>query len=472
MMFLLRKLADKGHTIVLVTHATNNINSCDYVCFLCAGGRLAYFGPPEEAKVYFGKTDFAEIYTSLEPTEDNPSIPEEAEARFKTSPQYQQYVVQPLRTGSTDTSSFDGARAKEITRPKRGNPFKQFILLAQRQVELLRNNTSNLILLFLQAPVIGLLLVLMFNFEVGTGIFNADKVAPCAPQIFASSAVSATNPTGSLGIKTGKNDTIDCNRIINYLKTDSQGQAFANQKGSVNAALQDFIVPGTALNAQTALFIAAFIPVLFGCVNGVREIVKENAIYRRERTVNLGIAPYLLSKILVWGVVSLIQSAELLIIIEIFEPLQQGVFLPVLLEAYISLALAGLAGLMIGLTASAFAANEDSATSLLPFILIPQLVFAGTEIPLKDYVLQIAATAFPTRWAMSALGTSIGLHSDKVGGDKLFGNDTTFHGTLFSTFSKADATNRILISWIALVAITLVLTTLVGVGLKLKDSRK
>src|SRR5260370_2072923 len=29
MMFLLRKLADKGHTIVLVTHATNNINACD-----------------------------------------------------------------------------------------------------------------------------------------------------------------------------------------------------------------------------------------------------------------------------------------------------------------------------------------------------------------------------------------------------------------------------------------------------------
>ncbi len=65
MMYLLRKLADAGHTVVLVTHATNNINACDYVCFLAQGGRLAYFGPPDEAKSYFGKTDFAEIYTSL-----------------------------------------------------------------------------------------------------------------------------------------------------------------------------------------------------------------------------------------------------------------------------------------------------------------------------------------------------------------------------------------------------------------------
>src|SRR6476661_3866552 len=51
MMYLLRKLADKGHTIVLVTHATSNINVCDYVCFLAAGGRVAYFGPPEEAGI-------------------------------------------------------------------------------------------------------------------------------------------------------------------------------------------------------------------------------------------------------------------------------------------------------------------------------------------------------------------------------------------------------------------------------------
>ena len=34
MMVLLRRLADSGRTIVLVTHATNNINACDSVCFL------------------------------------------------------------------------------------------------------------------------------------------------------------------------------------------------------------------------------------------------------------------------------------------------------------------------------------------------------------------------------------------------------------------------------------------------------
>src|SRR5947209_11724316 len=96
MMALLRQLADRGRTIILVTHATNNINTCDYVCFLCRGGRLAYYGPPEEAKKFFGKTDFSEIYSALEPTEENPKIPEEAEARFKASADYRRYVAGPL----------------------------------------------------------------------------------------------------------------------------------------------------------------------------------------------------------------------------------------------------------------------------------------------------------------------------------------------------------------------------------------
>src|SRR5207249_1902159 len=128
MMYLLRKLADAGHTIVLVTHATNNINTCDYVCFLAQGGRLAYFGPPDEAKTYFGKTDFAEIYTSLEPTDGNPDVPEEAEARYKLSNEYQEYVVKPLRATMAEVTPGLNGQAKVMKRAKRGNPLKQFLL--------------------------------------------------------------------------------------------------------------------------------------------------------------------------------------------------------------------------------------------------------------------------------------------------------------------------------------------------------
>jgi len=475
MMYLLRKLADAGHTIVLVTHATNNINTCDYVCFLAQGGRLAYFGPPNEAKTYFGKTDFAEIYTSLEPTDENPDIPEEVEAKYKLSKEYQEYIAMPLRATPAEATPGLNGRPKAMKRPKRGNPFKQFLLLSRRNVELLKNDKNTLILLLLQAPLLALLLVLLVRFEVGTGIFDQNKVVQCSPQIIQTVVMTNANSPASpqpLGINTqGGSGPVDCTRIVNFLKTDTNGIAYAQAKGGVNAALQDFIVTGSGLNAERAVFLIAFIAVLFGVLNGTREIVKEVSIYRRERMVNLGIVPYVLSKILVLGVFALFQSAILLLIVDIFEPFQQSIFLPVLLELYITLALTALAGLLLGLTASAFAPNEDSANSLLPFILVPQLVFAGVEIALKDWILQIPAAIFPFRWAMVALGSSVGVHSDKVGGDSLFGNDSTYHGTLFSTFSQADATNRVLLAWAALGIIIVVLTILICIGLKRKDIR-
>ncbi|HET9224826.1 MAG TPA: FHA domain-containing protein, partial [Roseiflexaceae bacterium] len=66
MMYTLRRLADSGRTIVLVTHATANITQCDHVAFM-SDGRLVYFGPPEEALQFFNVTsgDFADIYTKL-----------------------------------------------------------------------------------------------------------------------------------------------------------------------------------------------------------------------------------------------------------------------------------------------------------------------------------------------------------------------------------------------------------------------
>ncbi len=476
MMFLLRQLADKGHTIVLVTHATNNINTCDYVCFLCQGGRLAFFGPPDDAKKYFGKTDFAEIYSSLEPTEANPKVPEEAAARFKVSEQYREFVLDPLRSGTS--SGVNGQVAVQpVKRPKRGNPLTQFFLLSQRNIELLKNDRATLLIMLLQAPLIALFLMLLIRFEVGAGIFDANKVVQCTPQIFTSSAVSQTNPAGSLGItptakqKNG-NGTVSCNLIQSFLQNDAAGKTYAQKNGGVAKALQDFIVIGDSINAQRALFLSAFIALLFGVINAIREIVKEGAIYRRERTVNLGIVPYLLSKILLLGLLALLQSGVLILVVNAFEPLHQGIFLPVLLECYITLLLASFAGLMIGLAVSAVAPNEDSATSLLPVILIPQLIFAGVEIPLKDAFTSTVAWFFPTRWVMAGLGSSLGLHADKLGGDVVFGDDPTYHGTLFSIYSQTDAMHRLWLAWGAMGATILVLAILTGVLLKRKDVRK
>ncbi|MEO8971705.1 MAG: FHA domain-containing protein [Ktedonobacteraceae bacterium] len=393
MMSLLRRLADRGRTIILVTHATNNINTCNYVCFLAQGGHLAYFGPPNEAKKYFDKTDFAEIYSTLEPTKEQPDIPAQAEARFLASSDYQRYVAEPLKEGQARQAQVQSkSTTQHIARQtrNRGQSWSQFILLSKRYLELLKNDTGNLLILLLQAPIIAIMLVLMARFEVGAGIFDANKLVQCRTQIVTASGPLAL-PQAQQTVQ------IDCSQVLTFLKNNPNGQAYASSQGGQEQALQNFIVLGPGADAQKILFIMAFATVLFGCINGTREIVKEAAIYRRERSVNLGILPYMFSKIVVLGLLCLLQSAVLTFVVELGEPLQQGIFLSPILETYITLTLTSLAGLMVGLTISAIAPNNDRAISLVPIILLPQVIFSGAIIALKDWFTQIIAVIFPTR---------------------------------------------------------------------------
>ncbi|HEX9038397.1 MAG TPA: FHA domain-containing protein [Ktedonobacterales bacterium] len=467
MMFLLRRLADRGHTIVLVTHATNNINSCDFVCFLSAGGRLAFFGPPEEAKTYFGKTDFAEIYTSLEPTDELPAIPAEAQSRFRASPEYARYIASPTHAAQASPrgrSPTEPASARQMTRAS-GKGWSQFLVLTRRYLELLRNDRVNLLILLLQAPVIALLLVVMLHFEIGGGIFNSNAITLCQTQI-----ATATGPVSLPQAAHGP--FTDCQNAVDFLRNAATGQAYARTHGGVNKALQDFLTLGPGTNAQKALFIMAFATILFGCINGAREFVKEAPIYRRERAVNLGVLPYMFSKIVALGALCLFQSAALLLIIEVGEPLKQGIMMSPLLEAYITLALTSVSGLMLGLAISAVAPNTDRAISFVPIILLPQVIFSGAIIALKDWGSQIVGVVFPSRWAMAALGTTVGLHAETIGGDQLFGSDPTYHGTLFSIYTRVDAINRLMLSWSALAAITVVLIIAIAVFLKRKDIQR
>src|SRR5262249_14332607 len=66
---------------------------------------------------------------------------------------------------------------------------------------------------------------------------------------------------------------------------------------------------------NTILFLLALTAVWFGCSNAAREIVKERAIYLRERMVNLRPLPYVFSKVVVLGGVAAIQCVLFLVIL-------------------------------------------------------------------------------------------------------------------------------------------------------------
>ena len=466
MMLLLRKLADKGHTVILVTHATHNINVCDYVCFLAGGGNLAYFGPPEEARAYFKQPDFAEIYSMLEPGDNHPRIPVEARDKYRQSSVYRKYIGDLLDQRPKRTRPLPVEQSRQEKGRRKGRSWRQFVILSQRYLELLKNDRGNLAILLLQAPLIGLLL-LVFIKAAGPGGLDPGNVVQCPATATIVAAVGYPDvPTPADPVV-----STDCQRVKNYLTDNPQGQAYARVRGGVNRALQDFIRPGPGFGS-TVLFLMAFSATLFGCVNAIREFVKEGTIYRRERAVNLGILPYMFSKIAVLGVLCLLQSVVLVLCIGAFDPFGHSIVLPPFLEIYITIALTSVAGLMLGLMVSALAPTSDRATSLVPLLLIPQVIFSGAVFPLTSWVLQILAVFAPVRWAMAALGSSAGLHSETITGDKLFGNNYTYHGTLFSTYSQSESLRYLLLMWLALGIMILVFGVATGFFLKRKDSRE
>jgi ABC-type multidrug transport system ATPase subunit/pSer/pThr/pTyr-binding forkhead associated (FHA) protein/ABC-type multidrug transport system permease subunit len=463
MMALLRNLADNGQTIILVTHATNNINICDYICFLAKGGRLVYFGPPQDAKRFFNKKDFAEIYTSL----DDDAAAEEAEMRFRHAPEYQQYV-------QTQFHSFLRGAAQQPTTQliadRRGSFWQQFLLLSQRYLELLKNDRKNLAILLLQAPLMAVLLYFMLRFGIpsGTQSFDPQHVVRCpmTSQVITSVGLPDVPTPSSPAVST------DCNTLKHFLETDPRGQAYAQKRGGVQQAMQDFIVPGPG-SPSMVLFLMAFSAVMFGCINSTREIVKESAIYRRERTVNIGILPYLGSKIVILGALCLAQSFVLVLGVQIIDPFHAGIIFPSgFFEIYITIALTALAGTMMGLVVSALVANTDRATSFIPILLLPQVVFSGILFPLTNAGLQLVGWLWIIRWSIAALVSSVGVHSDKTGGDKLIGNDYTSHGIIFSTYSQASAAGHLWLMWLALLLMIIGFASLTALFLKLKDRRQ
>ncbi len=140
------------------------------------------------------------------------------------------------------------------------------------------------------------------------------------------------------------------------------------------------IIVGDSVNNSQTLFIAAIVSIWFGANNAVREIVSEAAIYARERLVNLKIPSYVFSKFSVLSAIALIQCLLFVGILVGMGRLRRDDFLALVIVLYLT----SLAGIATGLLFSAFVNSTEKAMSVLPLILIPQLLLSGYLKPIND----------------------------------------------------------------------------------------
>jgi hypothetical protein len=154
---------------------------------------------------------------------------------------------------------------------------------------------------------------------------------------------------------------------------------------------------------MTMFFLATIIPFLVGGLGSVREIVKEAAIYRRERMVTLKVVPYLLSKVWVALLFSLYSAAVLLgfklLAVDLSAAGTVGV-----LALYVTLALAVMSGAMCGLLLSALARREEQVMMLIVLLVVVQIVFSGGILPLRNLGVagQALGSVTSSKWVFEA----------------------------------------------------------------------
>jgi hypothetical protein len=127
----LRKLADGGQTVVLVTHSVDNLDFCDNVILLASGGKVAYSGPSSTVFSKMGKKSWAEVFRFLA----TPDALLLATPKFEESP-------------STEVKSHHILERKQ-------SALKQVATLASRYVRVITSDRFYLALLTLIPVVIG-----------------------------------------------------------------------------------------------------------------------------------------------------------------------------------------------------------------------------------------------------------------------------------------------------------------------------
>lgn len=161
-----------------------------------------------------------------------------------------------------------------------------------------------------------------------------------------------------------------------------------------------------AKSAQFA-FLLVTASLWIGLISSCREIVNERSIVLREFAVGSRIGAYLGSKTIVLFSLAVLQTALLLAIVTVLRPLHEPV--SSYLALYGVLLATSWAAIATGLAVSTLARSVDQATSFVPMLLIPQLLFAGALVTVQSMgtPVRLLSDLVVARWAFAGAGNSI-----------------------------------------------------------------
>lgn len=179
-MSTLRRLADAGRVVIVVTHSLTYLSMCDQVLLLGPGGKTAYCGAPDQVGSVMGTSDWAEIFAFVA------AQPDVAQARYRAG--------RPPRRPRPPTT-----RSGPPIRPPQTSFGRQTSTIAGRQIRLILADTGYLVFLAVLPVVLGLL-SLVIPGSAGFGLNAADSAGETV-QILVVLVVGATFMGAALTVR-------------------------------------------------------------------------------------------------------------------------------------------------------------------------------------------------------------------------------------------------------------------------------
>ncbi|HAN00761.1 MAG TPA: ABC transporter [Marinilabiliales bacterium] len=159
-------------------------------------------------------------------------------------------------------------------------------------------------------------------------------------------------------------------------------------------------------NVPIYLFMAVVVAIFVGLTVSAEEIIRDRQLLKREKFLNLSRFSYLNSKILILFAISAIQTFSFVLIGNLIMEIQGLTW-----AHWLMLFSASCASNMIGLNISSALDSVITIYILIPFLVVPQLLFSGTMVKFEKLNISISSyehvpilgDMMVSRWAYEAM---------------------------------------------------------------------
>lgn len=200
-----------------------------------------------------------------------------------------------------------------------------------------------------------------------------------------------------------------------------------------------------------------------GIFNSIQSICRERGIIKREHRTGLHITSYIGAHVFFEAMLCAVEALIVLVVVLIKNSShlpESGLVFPMALDMYITLYLTIFASDMLAILVSCVVKDSNSAMTVMPFVLIVQLIMAGVVFELEGLADKLSNVTV-SKWGLNGL-MSIALTTDDVKHSPLFKENT---------WQKAEGLN-ILRIWLIMFVISMICIALGTLALSFVDRDK